>query len=85
GNKHLDSCFVAIQRQVMHLVANCEDNVIISNELVHRIIQNRAWHQIEFQNGSEGRRHIENRLRLAVAELNHNLTTDIARVITHDR
>jgi tRNA(Met) cytidine acetyltransferase len=84
GNKQLDSCFVSIQKQVMHFVANCGDNVIIADELVHRVVQNRAWHQIECQNGSEGRRHIENRLRLAVTDLSHHLTTDNIRVMHHD-
>lgn len=64
GNKGFELCFVSLQKFCMRRVAqspDCPDEL-----LIEKAILNRPWRQLEREQGSEGRRQLQKRLRRLV-------------------
>jgi tRNA(Met) cytidine acetyltransferase len=68
GSKGFELCFVSLQKFVMQSVARSRS--VPDALLIEKAVQNRRWQQLERENGGEGRKQLQNRLRaLVVAEL----------------
>ncbi|TNF90780.1 MAG: tRNA(Met) cytidine acetyltransferase [Gammaproteobacteria bacterium] len=67
GNKGFELCFASLQRFVMGCIARGADSP--DRLLVEKAVQNRDWRLLERESGSDGRRQLQQRLRLQVDAL----------------
>ena len=69
GHRGFELCFVSLQRFVMQCIAETDNNAMIDGLLVEKAIQNRPWDSLPKLNASEGRKHLQRRLRGLVEAL----------------
>jgi tRNA(Met) cytidine acetyltransferase len=67
GNRGFELCFASLQKYVMSRVA--QSDVDPERLLIEKAVQNRPWEQLDRGSGSEGRKHLQRRLRELVAAL----------------
>lgn len=67
GERGLESCFASVQKQVMQVIAQSTGPV--DELIVYKAVLNRDWSTLPRDSGSEGRRQLQQRLRLQVEAL----------------
>ncbi|MGD2170630.1 MAG: GNAT family N-acetyltransferase [Gammaproteobacteria bacterium] len=67
GNRGFELCFASLQKYVMNRIA--QSAVDPDRLLVEKAVQNRAWDRLDRVSGSEGRKHLQRRLRELVDAL----------------
>lgn len=67
GRRPFDLCFASLQPQVMHAIAHSRQE--IPALLVEKAVQNRPWRHLPRESGDEGRKQLQQRLRLLVDAL----------------
>ena len=67
GNKGFELCFASLQPFVMQGIArSCH---LPDPLLIEQAVQNRGWHRLERHHGAEGRRQLQQRLRVLINDL----------------
>jgi tRNA(Met) cytidine acetyltransferase len=67
GNRGFELCFASLQKYVMNRIA--QSAVDPDRLLVEKAVQNRAWERLHRASGSDGRKHLQRRLRALVEAL----------------